>query len=210
MIFTFIITSSTVKSSCYNEESFDYLKYVCINIKIAAKLNPTECNSLSDLVWSTNDCARECPYCKCTTQNTQGELYETQSLYGGVYPSKMCTNCTCSAHLFDNNITDFVFQCASVLTVTLGSLSSIESEWKEFECPPMTCIDENEMKRQPTELWKVNNTNCDKYCYCHINGTIVCQTGWSNILSSNMFTINQLFSIIDYDRCSVLHVIDVK
>ena len=165
--------------------SFDLIKDECSDISRAAALFPNDCNSLDDLVYSDTTC--RCPYCKCSTQDLDGEI-ETLLSYG---PSQVCLNCTCSNDAVANTyygIEEMVYDCDYLY----GTSDPIN--WNNYQCPPETCMRTtggNEYEASSGSYWwedVSSATLCTEFCYCSPKVGKICATGYDNILANDVLT----------------------
>ncbi len=150
--------------------SIESLSFLEIERK-CSNIAASPCTNLNELIWTTDIC--QCPYCKCSPENTQGSLIMHES-----YFRKSCYNCTCTQPQSDPNIIDLVYQCDTLFTTNEAS------GWQIFTCPPNSCDDGIGSLGQG--YWADVNSNeaCNKYCYCYGDGTTVCETGYQSILNS--------------------------
>eukprot|EP01084_Bolivina_argentea_P238282 400321_1 len=160
--------------------SFEFIRAHCgyWSVDTVANLYPLQCNSTSDLVYSSNSCG--CPFCKCSSRNDRGTT-KTHFNLDSTHMSKTCYNCTCSESS-DNSITDLIYNCDDLEEVWMPS------EWNEFECPPNfnTCA-------TPSGWDMDSNGECTKLCNCNSDGSTTCEEGFANILASSDDNLINIF-----------------
>eukprot|EP01084_Bolivina_argentea_P059274 108215_1 len=158
-----------------SELSFESIKNTCYNIKDAAEFNPTECNSLDDLIYTDESCT--CPYCKCSTNGNE-IINQLQ------YVKKSCENCTCGYHQYYDDIEDLIYQCDNLI------YSYDQVTWNDYQCPPKICTTDVLLPKSVAqgEGWWADvddpDTECSKYCYCAADGQTQCVTGFDTIYAN--------------------------
>ena len=151
------------------------IRKLCPSIDAAMRLYTC---TIDDFVWPSDSCG--CPYCKCTTQNSGGDISEIE-YYKEEQLQKSCYNCTCSASS-DSGITSLIYSCKRLV------VADDPFSFGNFRCPPTLCIDSDGNERAIDESWFEQNTNdtlCEAFCYCSAEGTI-CETGFENILDNDV------------------------
>ena len=186
--------------------TFDMIKNNCGDVAAAAAINP-DCNSLDDLVYAEfgNQFICQCPYCKCSTKDTNGEtteLFKYQADEVFTTPSKECYNCTC----VDWSWSGYFDQGTMINRCTQLSTTQNPDTWSDFTCPPAKC----EASKSGGQFWyedvSDSDTTCEEYCYCDGSGDEVCKTGFSNIVKNDKM-VNQLRSDCAYDSTAAVRFI---
>eukprot|EP01084_Bolivina_argentea_P066261 120783_1 len=172
-------------SSPQNELTFTSIVESCDEVQTGLRFGYCS-NGKSDLVWpdfGPDGCS--CPYCKCDTQTSPTMQPFEQPI------QKSCYNCFC-----DNIIsgTQMGFQCNYLYS--LYQPYNLEA----FSCPATATCTDSGNTYYPGQSWFSNvgvGEECNKFCYCDENGSTICETGFSNILSS----ANSQVKISFLDKC---------
>eukprot|EP01084_Bolivina_argentea_P119131 211264_1 len=179
--------NNVCKFECYDgtyEEvsslTFDEIRDQCDEVMDGYRFNRAECSDKDDLVWSTDSC--ECPYCGCSTPDTEGESKSWTELI-----SKRCKNCKCTTHPYDTTYNGNIYQCETTSSVY------DPYNWDDFTCPGVECTDSVSGEKHPPGRPYFADVDadqkCEKFCYCKFDGTSECQTGFSNIINHGSATL---------------------
>ena len=170
--------------------TFDMIKDNCGDTAAAIAIND-DCNSMDDLVFLPAYVDCQCPFCKCSMEDRDGqtsEVFKYSVDDSIVNPSKSCFNCTCTDVSDNANFEDgttFINICEE-----LGEGQELDG----YSCPPMQCsitMWGQEYIVSGGTYWTADvedGEKCDTLCYCDSTDGEICKTGWENIVDNDKMT----------------------